>query len=123
MQSCPWCGDELKHARFKTRMPARCPRCHRGVKLDWRYCAWCYGYGFEVETRRRYGDRRYGAHCASKNCKGPLMPFMRYCPWCRTKVKKPWKLPATSEGCPSCRAGVDSHFWDHCPWCSKGLAR
>jgi serine/threonine-protein kinase len=123
MQSCPWCGDELRHARFKTRMPARCPRCHRGVKLDWRYCAWCYGYGFEVETRRRYGDRRYGAHCANKKCKGPLMPFMRYCPWCRTKVRKPWRLPATSEGCRSCRWGVDSHFWDHCPWCSKGLAR
>lgn len=123
MRNCPWCGDELKHGRFKTRLPARCPRCHRGVKLDWRFCAWCYGRAFEVETNRHYGDRRYSAHCSNTKCKGPLMPFMRYCPWCRAKVKKPWKLPASSERCPSCRWGVDSHFWDHCPWCGRGLGR
>lgn len=123
MRSCPWCGDEVRPARLKTRFPARCPRCHRGVKLDWRFCAWCYGYGFEVETKRRYADRRYDSRCANAQCKGPLMPFMRYCPWCRAKVKKPWKLASTGERCPSCRWGVDSHFWDFCPWCSKGLAR
>lgn len=123
MHSCPWCGDALKHARLETRFPATCPRCHRGVKLDWRYCAWCYGYGFEVETKRRFADRRYSAQCGNPKCKGQLMPFMRYCPWCRTKVKKPWKLPSSTERCASCRWGIDSRFWDHCPWCSKGLGR
>lgn len=123
MQNCPWCGDALKHARLETRFPAVCPRCHHGVKLDWNYCAWCYGEGFEVETSRRYADRRYGARCSNTKCKGPLMPFMRYCPWCRSKVKKPWKLPGSAERCPTCRWGIDTDFWAHCPWCSKDLGR
>jgi len=121
MHNCPWCGDPLKHREFATRYPATCPRCDRGVKLDWSYCAWCYGAGFEVETRRRYSDRRYSAHCANRRCRGPLTPFMRYCPWCRSKVKKPWALPGSKEKCPSCHWGIDSRFWEHCPWCSQEL--
>jgi serine/threonine protein kinase len=123
MQSCPWCGDALKPRSFRTRFPSTCPRCHRGLKLDWKYCPWCYGYGFEVESKRRYSDSRYTAQCGNAKCKGKLMPFMRYCPWCRTKVKRAWKLPGHEERCPSCRWGVDSRFWDNCPWCSKGIAR
>jgi serine/threonine-protein kinase len=123
MQCCPWCGTGLRHAAMQTRFPSECPRCHRGAKLDWKYCAWCYGHGFEVETKRHYPDRRYQAHCANARCKGPLMPFMRYCPWCRTKVKHAWKLPGSHERCPSCRWGVDTNFWSHCAWCSRELAR
>jgi serine/threonine protein kinase len=121
MTTCPWCGDGLKHRKLETRYPATCPRCDRGVKLDWLYCAWCYGAGFEVETRRRYSDRRYSARCAYRKCRGPLAPFMRYCPWCRSKVKKPWVLPGSNEKCPSCHWGIDSRFWEHCPWCSQEL--
>jgi eukaryotic-like serine/threonine-protein kinase len=121
MQACPWCGVEPPLQRFTTTYPAACPRCRRGTKLDWRYCAWCYGYGFEVETSRHYSDIRYEGHCANSSCRGPLMRFMRYCPWCRTKVKKPWKLSSGGQRCPSCRCGVDLDFWQHCPWCAKGL--
>jgi len=121
MSNCPWCGDRLRHRDFETRYPATCPRCDRGVKLDWPYCPWCYGAGFEVETRRRYTDRRYSARCANRKCRGPLAPFMRYCPWCRSKVKKPWVLPGSKEKCPSCHWGIDSRFWEHCPWCSQEL--
>jgi hypothetical protein len=101
--------------------PAHCPRCHRGSKLDWRYCAWCYGPGFEVETKRRYSDRRYQARCSNRSCRGELMPFMRYCPWCRQKIKRPWKLPGSSASCKSCGWGVDLDYWNHCPWCAKDL--
>jgi len=121
MRACPWCGVEPPLLRFKTTYPAVCPRCRRGTKLDWRYCAWCYGYGFEIETTRRYSDIRYEAQCANGRCRGPLMPFMRYCPSCRTKVKRPWKLPPGRDRCPSCRWGVDLDFWQHCPWCAKAL--
>ncbi len=121
MRACPWCGVEPPLTRFKTTYPAACPRCRRGTKLDWRYCAWCYGYGFEIETTRRYSDIRYEAQCASSGCRGPLMPFMRYCPSCRTKVKRPWKLSPGRDRCPSCRWGVDLDFWQHCPWCAKAL--
>lgn len=123
MQACPWCGTTSPLAKHETTFPAACPRCDRGSKLDWRYCPWCYGAGFEVETTRSFPDRRYAARCSNTVCRGDLMPFMRYCPWCRTKVKKPWKLPGTSSTCKSCGWGVDRYFWHHCPWCTKALGR
>ncbi len=121
MCACPWCGMKPPLHHHTTSYPTACPRCHRGTKLDWRYCAWCYGYGFEVETSRSYPDVRYQAQCANSKCRGSLMPFMRYCPWCRTKVKRAWKLPTGGQRCPSCRWGVDLDFWQHCPWCTKAL--
>jgi eukaryotic-like serine/threonine-protein kinase len=123
MCACPWCGTGKPLEHFVTQYPAACPRCRRGSKLDWKYCAWCYGVGFEVETTRSYSDSRYSASCSNSGCKGPLMPFMRYCPWCRTKVKRAWKLPGSQSRCPSCRWGVDTNFWHHCPWCTKALAQ
>jgi serine/threonine-protein kinase len=121
MWACPWCGAEPPLQRVATTYPSSCPRCHRGAKLDWRYCVWCYGFGFEIDTTRRYSDKRYQAQCANRKCRGPLMPFMRYCPWCRTKVKRPWSLPPSRDRCPSCRWGVDLDFWQYCPWCTKEL--
>ncbi len=100
-------------------MPAICPRCNRGVKKDWHYCSWCYGPGFELETNRRYSDKRYVAKCANKKCREPLMPFMRYCPWCCSKVRKPWKIPGSRHTCSSCDWGVVEEFWDYCAWCAE----
>ncbi len=121
MQCCPWCGAEQAAHRHAGHAPAECPRCNRGVKLDWHYCPWCYGPGFEVETTRRFSDKRYTAKCQNEKCRGPLMPFMRYCPWCRAKTKRPWKLPGSSARCPHCHWGVDTNFWHYCPWCTKAL--
>jgi hypothetical protein len=124
MQACPWCGTKSPARHAQTDYPSSCPRCHRGAKLDWRYCAWCYGPGFEVEAgTRRYSDRRYSAHCMNAKCRGPLMPFMRYCPWCHSKVRRPWLLPSSKERCPSCKWGVDSDYWHYCPWCTKAIAQ
>ena len=119
MHNCPWCGTEHPSKRADTTMPAICPRCERGVKTDWRYCAWCYGSGFEVETRRRYTDKRYTTRCPNAGCREPLMPYMRYCPWCRGKVRKPWKIAGSRDKCSSCGWGVVSEFWDYCAWCSE----
>jgi serine/threonine-protein kinase len=121
MQCCPWCGTESPLSREHIGQPAECPRCHRGAKLDWHYCASCYGPGFEIETPRRFADRRYTAKCGNEKCRGLLMPFMRYCPWCRAKTKRPWKLPGGTMRCPHCRWGVDTNFWHYCPWCTKAL--
>ena len=104
-------------------MPANCPRCERGVKKDWDYCAWCYGPGFEAETNRRYPDKRYTAKCSNRRCRQPLMPFMRYCPWCRTKVKKPWKLEGSAHRCRACRWGIASEFWNFCAWCREPVPK
>ena len=110
MQCCPWCGTEPPLDRHRSRHPAECPRCRRGVKTDWHYCPSCYGPGFEVETTRRYSDKRYSAHCHNEKCRGPLMPFMRYCPWCRVKTKRPWTLPGQHHALPALPLGRRHEF-------------
>lgn len=123
MQACPWCGFDNPARGTATRMPAHCPRCERGVKLDWDYCAWCYGPGFEAETNRHWPDKRYTAKCANSRCREPLMPFMRYCPWCRTKVKRPWKIPGSNKRCSACDWGICADFWNYCAWCREPVGR
>jgi len=124
MLACPWCGAKRAMHRDDTPFPTQCPRCGRGMKLDWSYCPWCYGPGFEPTTTRQYTDARYTARCSNPGCsRRLLMPFMRYCPWCRRKVRRAWKLPGTSDTCPACGWGVLKSFWDYCPWCGKHLQR
>ncbi|MGI9203631.1 MAG: protein kinase domain-containing protein [Woeseiaceae bacterium] len=123
MQGCPWCGTDNPAKGSETSMPAICPRCERGVKTDWRYCAWCYGPGFEVETTRRFPDKRYTSKCANSRCRKPLMPFMRYCPWCKTKIKKPSKIAGHRQKCSSCHSGIVRDFWNFCPWCNASVNR
>ena len=50
-----------------------------------------------------------------------LMPFMRYCPWCHTKVRQPWKIAGSNDTCRKCGWGVLRDFWTHCPWCAAEL--
>jgi eukaryotic-like serine/threonine-protein kinase len=122
MQACPWCGIARKVLREETTFPAACPRCHRGTKLDWSYCPWCYGPGFEDVSTRHYTDRRYNARCRNPKCdRQDLMPFMRYCPWCHTKVRQKWKIEGSADFCRKCGQGVLGDFWMHCPWCAATL--
>jgi len=123
MQACPWCGFDNPARGTTTRMPAHCPRCERGVKADWDYCAWCYGRGFEPETNRRFPDKRYVSRCANSRCREPLMHFMRYCPWCRSKVKRPWKIAGSSKKCHACSWGIAEEFWNYCAWCREPVRR
>lgn len=122
MHACPWCGTGRKVFRGETDFPAECPRCRRGIKLDWHYCPWCYGAGFEPLSERWFSDRRYTARCRNRKChRKDLMPFMRYCPWCHTKVRQAWKIEDTSDTCGKCGWGVLRDFWTHCPWCAATL--
>jgi len=123
MQACPWCGFDTPARGCETHMPAHCPRCERGVKNDWDYCAWCYGPGFVEVTTRRYPDKRYVGKCDNKRCRGPLMPFMRYCPHCRMKVRKPWKLKGSRHTCKACKSGIAHEFWNYCAWCREPVRR
>lgn len=123
MQACPWCGFDNPARGSESAMPASCPRCERGVKNDWNYCSWCYGPGFVEETSRRYPDKRYTARCRNERCRGALMPFMRYCPWCRIKVRKPWKLPGSKHACTACDWGIAKEFWNYCAWCREPVRR
>ena len=122
MLHCPWCRKDLKIHRGETRLARRCTRCKRGMKPDWRFCGWCFGKGFAPKTSREYDDVRYQARCSNRACRRKhLMPFMRYCPWCRTKVRRKWKIAENTHRCDSCGWGVLRDFWSHCPWCAKSL--
>ncbi|QDT01006.1 serine/threonine protein kinase [Adhaeretor mobilis] len=127
MTGCPWCGKPRWQHPGETDMPQCCPRCRRGMKLDWEYCPWCYGPGFEVTTSREYTDRRYSGRCQNTKCtRKVLMPFMSYCPWCHIKVRKKWPLESsvspTKHRCGKCGWGIAKDYWSHCPWCSHRLA-
>ncbi|MEN8180956.1 MAG: serine/threonine-protein kinase [Myxococcota bacterium] len=122
MMACPWCGVARTTHRGETRHPARCPRCKRGRKLDWRFCPWCYGRGFRQVSSRSYSDRSYSARCANPACsRRSLMPFMRYCPWCQRKVRRPFKVGEGKHRCAKCRWGVLPEYWSFCPWCRSKL--
>jgi hypothetical protein len=120
--TCPWCGRDDRLELGGRGFPDTCPRCNRGRKKDWRFCAWCYGPGFEDVAGREFTDRRYTARCANRSCKRKqLMPHMKYCPWCRTKVRRTWPLPGSRTRCKHCAQGVADEYWVHCPWCGKAL--
>ncbi|MCB9832323.1 MAG: protein kinase [Planctomycetes bacterium] len=118
MSFCPWCRQERKKHRGTSDYPQICPRCHRGMKLDWPYCAYCYGEGFE-HSDKHFSDKRYDGRCDNPACRGQLMPFSRYCPWCRRKVKKPWRITGISARCRSCGQSAAPGFWSCCPWCGS----
>jgi serine/threonine-protein kinase len=124
MTTCPWCGTKRQRHLTATKFPARCPRCKRGRKLDWRFCAWCFGSGFKQVADRAYTDKRYTGRCTNTGCKRKLlMPFQRYCAWCRRKVAKKWPLDGARDRCRSCGWGVVPTFWDFCPWCGKAAPK
>ena len=66
MLACPWCGKKRGKHTGDTKFPRCCPRCWRGMKLDWVYCPWCYGAGFEQETERQFSDKRYTGKCTQR---------------------------------------------------------
>ncbi len=119
MRWCPWCANTRRVHRDDSAFPKQCRRCGRGMKLDWVYCAHCYGASQGPDSDRSYTDKRYTHRCGS--CKGDLMPHMRYCPWCRRKVLRKWKLESGGNKCTSCGWDVAGEFWRHCPWCGTGM--
>ncbi|MFQ5590290.1 MAG: serine/threonine-protein kinase [Phycisphaerae bacterium] len=124
MQGCPWCGSRRRARKQATRFPKHCPRCKRGVKSDWRFCPWCYGRAISSNKHYRYTDERYVGQCRNASCVDKLlMPFMRYCPWCRRKVARAWRIAGSKDRCPNCSWGVLPDYWDYCPWCVKRLPR
>jgi hypothetical protein len=117
MHYCPWCAHERQKHGGESTLPCRCKRCARGMKLDWSFCAHCYGAAQGPRSTRHYSDRNYEADCAS--CRGPLLPFSHYCPWCRRKVHRKWRIEAAHDRCDRCGWSVLGEYWSCCPWCGK----
>ncbi|MEM7280834.1 MAG: protein kinase [Pseudomonadota bacterium] len=123
MVACPWCGTDNPAKEADSGYKNHCSRCGRGSKPEWSYCAWCYGPGFELESTREYSDKRYVARCENDKCGKKIMRFMRYCPWCKTKVKKKWNIPGNKARCSKCGWGIAARFWQYCGWCGAKLKR
>ncbi len=121
MNACPWCGHRPKTFKGETRYPSRCRECKRGMKLDWLYCPHEYGTAQGPRSDRSYTDKRYTTSCSNPSCRGPLIPFMKYCPWCRTRVRRKWKIKGTTDKCAKCGWSVLKDFWTHCPWCTHKI--
>ncbi|MEQ8763060.1 MAG: serine/threonine-protein kinase [Planctomycetota bacterium] len=125
MVACPWCGHERTRHRDTTKFPRHCPRCNRGVKSDWRFCAWCHGAAIGPSASGQYTDVRYrpGSRCSNGKCpRKELMPWMRYCPWCSRKVRQVWRVPELPNRCSHCGWSITKDEWRICPWCTKSIA-
>jgi len=119
MATCPWCGAEDNSFRNVTRAPLVCPDCERGVWPEWTACPWCYPGRFEGNGRAPRHDPRAERRCTRRGCPGELRVFMRYCPVCKQKPRRPWSHPELSDRCPRCRWPMSRDFWHFCPWCGR----
>jgi len=119
MSYCPWCGSGENSFREVSAFPLVCPDCERGVLPEWTACPWCYPGRFEGNGKRPRVDRKAERTCTKKGCGGQLRRFMRYCPQCKQKPRRPWSAPELRDRCPRCRWPVSRYFWRYCPWCGR----
>jgi eukaryotic-like serine/threonine-protein kinase len=117
MQACPWCGTDRNSFREITRYPLICPECERGVQPEWRACPWCFAGRFEGNGKDSPRDAQAERTCRKPSCEGQLRRFMRYCPECKTKVERPWRVEGVAS-CTRCRWPT-SERWRFCPWCTR----
>jgi serine/threonine-protein kinase len=119
MAVCPWCGSKDNSFREITRQPLFCPECERGLKPEWTACPWCYPGRLQGNGRPPRFDPEAERSCTARGCKGQLQPFMRYCPQCKRKPRRPWTHPDLPDRCPRCRWAVSRQSWRFCPWCGR----
>ncbi len=69
---------------------------------------------------QRIAEELRHAAVRCQECKGALAPFGRYCPHCRARVTRPWRIPGARRRCPNCRWSVRDD-WHACAWCGRKL--
>jgi serine/threonine-protein kinase len=119
MAFCPWCGSEDNSFREVTPYALVCPHCERGVRPEWTACPWCYEGRFQGNGRKPPPDPRAERRCTTPGCGGQLRRFMRYCPLCKRKPKRPWSHPDLPDRCPRCRWPTSKASLRFCPWCGR----
>lgn len=117
MTHCPWCGTDENSFLEVSRYPLVCPDCERGVRPEWNACPWCYTGRFESNGKRPPRDPHAERECRRRGCDGQIRPFMRYCPQCKTKVARPWKVENMTR-CKRCR-WPSAPRWRFCAWCGR----
>jgi serine/threonine-protein kinase len=119
MRFCPWCGNSDNSFCELTRYALVCPECEKGVRPEWNFCPWCYAGRFVSNGRRPPHDSRAVRRCGRRGCEGELRPFMRYCPLCKWRPRRPWTVSDLPDRCPRCRWPTHRAFLRFCPWCGR----
>lgn len=119
MTFCPWCGSAENSYRDLTPFPLVCPDCEKGVRPEWNACPWCYPGRFISNGKEPPNDPEAIRRCSRRGCKGRLRRFMRYCPMCKQKTKRPWSHKELKDRCPRCRWPTSHAFMRFCPWCGR----
>ncbi|MFT5443676.1 MAG: serine/threonine protein kinase [Myxococcota bacterium] len=117
MRVCPWCGTDRNAFSEVTSYPLICPDCEKGVRREWNACPWCYAGRFESNGKPIPADKQVERTCQNRTCDGELRRFMRYCPKCKMKVERPWRVAGLSQ-CTRCRWPTTDR-WRFCPWCAR----
>ena len=117
MSHCPWCGTTRNSFAHVTKFPLVCPSCERGVRAEWRACPTCSRGRFEGNGKPIPPGRHSERSCRRPGCGAPIDRLMRYCPACKQKVARPWKIEGL-EPCERCRWPMASR-WRFCAWCGK----
>lgn len=123
MSFCPWCRTKENSLIEVTNYPLVCPECEHGVRPEWTSCPWCFRGHLEGNGKKPRIDSRAERSCARRGCDGELRVFMRYCPVCKERPRRPWSHPDLAERCHHCRGPVHRLFWRFCPWCGRGTGR
>ncbi len=123
MRFCPWCGFGDNAFSEISSFPLVCPDCERGVLPEWSYCPWCYSGRFVPNGKTPRSDSKALRTCSRRGCEGQLRAFMKYCPLCKQKVRRPWIDPMLPDRCSGCDWSVSREFWLHCPWCGRSEGR
>jgi serine/threonine-protein kinase len=117
MSFCPWCGTTRNSFIEVTSYPLVCPDCERGVRPEWSACPRCASGRFVSNGKPIPADRLAERVCRRTGCRTPLRRFMRYCPACKLKVERPWRVEGLAR-CGRCQWSIASR-WRFCGWCGK----
>ena len=117
MSHCPWCGTTGNSFANVTSYPLICPCCERGVRPEWSGCPRCSAGRFESNGKPVPSDRKSERTCRKPGCDTPIRRFTRYCPKCKQKVSRAWKIEGLGS-CERCRWPLAPR-WRFCAWCGK----
>jgi serine/threonine-protein kinase len=117
MRHCPWCGTDRNAFGEVTAYPLICPDCERGVRPEWSACPTCSTGRFVPNGRPIPSGRRSERTCKKKGCGAPIDRFMHYCPGCKDRVTRPWRVEGL-HGCPRCDWPMVPR-WRFCGWCGR----
>lgn len=117
MRHCPWCGSNQNAFGEVTAYPLICPDCERGVRPEWSACPTCSAGRFVANGRPIPSTRRSERICKRSGCGAPIDRFMHYCPGCKDRVTRAWRVEGL-KGCERCDWPMVPR-WRFCGWCGR----